>query len=194
MRRNRFAAMIAIAGFAGALVTGGCALAATKAPAAAATASTRAAAATGGKANIMIYSVNSDGAYFHAIVSGVIGDYGPAVTIYPNGKVDPEHNSEMVLRLLHGSFRLRIAALDKAFVKVTTHEPIYPKTCSDLMRVTKSTPIVAGSGTGAYRGIRGSFSVTLTANEVEARPCRPNGPSAIRAQLLTAAGSGTVSF
>jgi hypothetical protein len=185
--------MLAIAVFAGTLLTGGCASAAAKAPAAASVPAARAAAAPG-KANVMIYSVDSDGAYFHAIVSGVIGDYGPAVTIYPDGKVDPEHNSEMVLRLIHGSFRLSIAALDKAFVKVTTHEPIYPKTCSDLMSVTESTPIVAGSGTGAYRGIRGSFSVTLTSNEVEVRPCLPNGPSAFRAQLLTAAGSGTVSF
>jgi hypothetical protein len=192
MFRNRFAPVLAIAAFAGVLVTAGCVSAATKPPAATATA--RAAAATGGTANIMIYGVNTDGAYFHAIISGAIGDYGPAVSIYPDGKVDPEHNSEMKLRLADGSFRISIAALDKAFVAVSTHEPVYPKTCSDLMSVTRSTPIVAGSGTGAYRGIRGSFSVTLTANEVEARPCRPNGPSAFRAQLLTVAGSGTVSF
>jgi hypothetical protein len=194
MLRDRFAAVLAIAAFAGVLVTAGCVSAATRPPAAAATASARAAAATRGTANIMIYGVNTDGAYWHAIVSGAIGDYGPAVSIYPDGKVDPEHNSEMELHRAHGSFRISIAALDKAFVKVTSHEPIYPKTCSDLMSATKTTPIVAGSGTGAYRGIRGGFSVTLTANEVEARPCRPNGTSAFRAQLITAAGSGTVSF
>ena len=182
--------MLAIATFGGALVAGGCASAATGAPAA----SARATAATSDTANIMIYGVNTDGAYFHAIVSGVIGDYGPAVSIYPDGKVNPEHTSEMVLRLIRGSFRISIAALDKAFVKVASHEPIYPKTCSDLMSVTRSTPIVAGSGTGAYRGIRGSFPVTLTGNEVEARPCGPNRPSAFRSQLLTLAGSGPVSF
>jgi hypothetical protein len=193
MHRNRFTVMLATAAFAGALVAGGCASAATGAPAAA-TAIARATAATSGTANIMIYGVNTDGAYFHAIVSGVIGDYGPAVSIYPNGTVDPEHTSEMVLRLIRGSFRIRIAALIKAFGKVTSHEPIYPKTCSDLMSATAATPIVAGSGTGAYRGIRGSFSVTLTGNEVEARPCGPDRPSALRSQLLTAAGSGTVSF
>ena len=152
-----------------------------------------AAAATEGKANIMIYGVNTDGAYWHAIVSGVIGDYGPAVSIYPNGQVDPAHNSELELRLAHGSFRLSIAALDKTFVKATSHEPIYPKTCTDLLSVTGTTPIVAGSGTGAYRGIRGSFPVTITLNEVEARPCQPT-PGAFRAQLITVAGSGTVSF
>ena len=141
----------------------------------------------------MIYGVNTDGAYWHAIMSGVIGDYGPAVSIYPGGNVDPAHNSELELRLTQGSFRLSIAALDKAFVKAGSHAPIYPKTCTDLISATGTTPIVAGSGTGAYRGIRGSFGVTLTLNEVEARPCQPS-PGGFRAQLITVTGSGTISF
>jgi hypothetical protein len=193
MRRNWFAAILAIAVFAGALVASGCASAATKPPAAAATSSARAAAAAGGTANIMIYGVNTDGAYWHAIVSGVIGDYGPAVSIYPDGQVDPAHNSQMALRLTGGSFRLSIAALIKAFVTAASHEPIYPKTCTDLITVTGTTPIVAGSGTGAYYGIRGGFPVTLTLNEVEARPCQPS-PGAFGAQLITVAGTGTISF
>jgi hypothetical protein len=193
MRKNRLMSVLTLAAC-GVLLTGGCVSAATGAQAAtAAPAKARAAAAAGGTANIMIYGVNTDGAYFHAIVSGVIGDYGPAVSIYPDGKIDPAHNSEMELRLTHGRFRLSIAALDKAFVKATSHEPIYPKTCTDLVRVTATTPIVAGSGTGAYRGIRGSFPVTITLNEVEARPCQPS-PGAFLAQLITVAGSGTVSF
>jgi hypothetical protein len=185
--------MLATAAVAGALVTGGCVSAATTPPTAAATASARAAAATGDSANIMIYAANTDRAYWHVIMSGMIGDYGPAVSIYPNGQVDPAHNSELELRLTHGSFRLSIAALDKAFVKAGSHAPIYLKTCTDLISVTGTTPIVAGSGTGAYRGIRGSFPVTLTLNEVEARPCQPS-PGAFRAQLITVAGSGTISF
>jgi hypothetical protein len=149
---NRFVAVLALAALAGVLVTAGCVSAATKPPAATATASARAAAATGGAANIMIYGANTDGAYWHAIVSGVIGDYGPAVSIYPDGKVDPEHNSELDLRLTDGSFRLSIAALDKAFVRAGSHAPIFPKTCTDLINVTGTMPIVAGSGTGAYQG------------------------------------------
>jgi hypothetical protein len=193
MLRNRFISVFAVAALAGVLVTAGCASAATKPPAGAATASARAAAATGGTANIMIYGVNTDGAYWHAVVSGVIGDYGPAVSIYPDGKIDPAHNSELELRLTDGSFRLAVAALDKAFIKAGAHAPIYPKTCTDLITVSGTTPIVAGSGTGAYHGIRGSFPVTLTLNEVEARPCQPS-PGAFRAQLITVAGSGTISF
>jgi hypothetical protein len=189
MLRNRFVSVLAIAAFAGVLVTAGCVSAAAKPSAAPASA----AAVTGGKANLMIYGVNTDGAYWHAIVSGVIGDYGLAVSVYPDGKVNPAHNSEMKLRLTDGSFRLSIAALDKAFVKAGSHAPIYPKTCTDLVSVTGTTPVVAGSGIGAYRGIRGSFPVTLTLNEVEARPCQPS-PGAFRAQLITVAGSGTISF
>ena len=192
MLRNGFAAGLAIAAVAGMLVAGGCVSAATKPPAAA-TSMARAAAATGGTANIMIYGVNTDGAYWHAIVSGVIGDYGPAVSIYPDGQVDPAHNSELELRLTHGSLRLSIAALDKAFVTAGSHAPIYPKTCTDLIGVTGTTPIVAGSGTGAYRAIGGSFPVTLTLDEVEAGPCQPS-PGAFRAQLITVAGSGTIAF
>ena len=75
--------MLAIAAVAGALVVGGCVSAAAKPPAAAAAASARAATAAGGTANIMIYGVNTDGAYWHAIISGVVGDYGRAVSIYP---------------------------------------------------------------------------------------------------------------
>jgi len=192
MHRNPVAAMLALAAVADALVAGRCVSATTKPPAAAA-ASARAAAAPGGTANIMIYGVSTDGAYWHAIVSGVIGDYGPAVSVYPDGQVDPAHNSELELRLAHGSFRVSIAALDKKFVKAAVHEPVYPKTCTDLVSVTGTTPIVAGSGTGAYRGIRGSFPVTLTLDEVEARPCQPS-PGAFRAQLITVAGSGTIWF
>jgi hypothetical protein len=189
MQKNRLVSMFAIAASA-AILTGGCASAATDAP----TASARTAAATGGTANIMIYSINTDGPYLHAIVSGVIGDFGPAVTIYPDGKVDPRHNSEAELRLTHGSFRISFRALNQAFVKAASHEPIYPKTCSDLIDVTRTTPIVPGSGTGAYRGIRGSFRLTITLNEVEGTPCAPNDPASTRAQLITVAGSGQVSF
>src|SRR5215813_2351043 len=98
MHRNRVAAMLALAAVAGTLVTGACESAATT-PSAAATANTQAAAAPAGTANIMIYGVNTDGAYWHAIISGVIGDSGPAVSIDPSSQVDPAHNSELKLRL-----------------------------------------------------------------------------------------------
>jgi hypothetical protein len=98
----------------------------------------------------------------------------------------------MKLSLTRGSFRLSIAGLDKKFAMATRHEPIYPGTCSDFAIVRAAVPIVAGSGTGAYRGISGSFSVTVTLHEVEAAPC-PHS-NAFRWQAIIASGPGTVSL
>ena len=57
----------------------------------------------------MVYSINSDGPDFRAVVTGAVGDYGPAVTVHPDGTVDPSHSSELELKLTAGSFRLSIA-------------------------------------------------------------------------------------
>jgi hypothetical protein len=155
------------------------------------TASATGSAVANGRASIMLYSINSDGPGFRAIIAGAVGDYGPAVTVDPDGKVDAKHGSEMKLNLTRGSFRLSIAGSDKKFVAAASHEPIYPATCSDLLSVTAAVPIVAGSGTGAYRGISGSFSVTATLHEVEATPCQH--ANAFLWQAIIVSGPGTVS-
>ena len=61
-----------------------------------------------GKVNVIIWSIDSDGPDFQAILSGAIGDYGPAVTVLPDGKVDPQHTNELELDLRQGTFRLYI--------------------------------------------------------------------------------------
>jgi len=143
-----------------------------------------------GVANVVIYSINSDGPDFQAIVSGAIGDYGPAVTVLPDGKVDPEHTSEMELELRHGTFRLYIEPIANKFRAKTSHEPVFARTCSDYFDVTASVPIVVGSGTGSYRGIAGNFSLSLMGNEDQVSP--PCG-NAFARQILLLTGSGTVS-
>ena len=63
-------------------------------------------------------------------------------------------------------------------------------TCSDYFHVTGTVPVVAGSGTGAYRGVGGSFTLTLTGNEDQkAPPCGPGFAS----QILVLTGSGALS-
>src|ERR1700689_2213211 len=54
-----------------------------------------------GTVYVTIWSIDSDGPDFQAILSGAIGDYGPAVTVLPNGTVDPQHTSDMELELRH---------------------------------------------------------------------------------------------
>jgi hypothetical protein len=194
MLRNRPAALFGATVLAGALAATGCAASAASTGAAttsAATTSAAASAAARDNAHLMVYSINSDGPDFRAIVTGAIGDYGPAVTVFPNGQVDPSHTHDLELKLTRGSFKLSITELDQRFVAVTTHEPIYPRTCSDYMTASAPMAIVPGSGTGAYRGISGHFAVTITADEVEQKPCQPVG--AIQYQALVLRGPGRVS-
>jgi hypothetical protein len=137
-----------------------------------------------------IWSIDSDGADFQAILSGAIGDYGPAVTVLPDGKVDPEHTNDMELELRHGTFRLYIDGIASKFRAQTSHEPLYAATCSDYVHVTATVPVVAGSGTGAYRGISGDFSLTLTGNEDQKTPPCGRG---FASQVILLTGSGTIS-
>ncbi len=172
------------------IVIGTTSLGATAGTVAVAARPTPALGAVRGVANLAVYSINSDGPYFQAIVSGAIGDYGPAVTVLPDGKVDPEHSSEMELELRHGTFRLHIEAIANKFRAETSHEPVFARTCSDYVDVTAPVPIVAGSGTGSYRGISGNFSLSLMGNEDQVSP--PCG-NAFARQILLLTGSGTVS-
>jgi hypothetical protein len=148
-------------------------------------------ARAGASSNIVAYSINSDGPRFQAIVSGAVADYGPAVTVDANGTADREHGTVLELNLARGSFRLSIASLDTKFIQAASHQPTYPRTCSTHLRVT-AAPIVPGSGTGAYRGIGGSFTITATANEVHVTPC-DHALKFLR-QIIILAGPGTVSF
>jgi hypothetical protein len=189
MHRKRLASMLGITASAGVLLSAGCASAAPNAtmPRGAVSKTT-----SGTEVHLVGYSKNSDGPGLTVIVTGAIGDYGRAVTVHPNGTIDPEHTSELSLGLRNGSFRLDIASLDKKIVSVTSHWPSTP-TCSFHLRVAAPTTVVAGSGTGSYRGVSGSINMTVTIDEVDVKPC-PGGTSRFLSQLIVFVGSGTVSF
>jgi hypothetical protein len=146
----------------------------------------------GGTVHFIGYSKNSDGPDFTVIVTGAVGDFGPAVTVDPNGTVDPQHSSQLRLDLKHGSFRLSIAKLDQKLIRADSTWRANP-TCSFHAAVTAATPVVAGSGTGSYRGISGSLGMSVTIDEVDVKPC-PGGTSRFISQLIVLAGSGRVSF
>src|SRR5438034_7726790 len=155
----------AIAVLATSVLLVGCVSHATKTPTTGRAATTQASTA-GGMVNIVDYADN-DGPKSTVILTGAIGDYGEALSIHPDGTVDPEHNSELNLALTHGSFRLSIAGLDKRIVSAFSHFPANTSTCSGTVTESGTTPIVAGSGTGAYSGISGSFKMTATIAEVD---------------------------
>lgn len=138
-----------------------------------------------------------DGPAETVVVTGAIGDYGQAVSVNPDGSVDPEHKGLLELRLAHGTFRLDIAAIDKAFVAaMDSRFPGDKATCSGSVDVTQRVPIVPGSGTGAYKSVGGSFSLTLALDEVDkvgpGAPC--DGSAAFLGQILVTSGPGDVTL
>lgn len=195
MNTKKIASLAAAGLFAAAIATAGCASAATVTPAGAVSTATaaRAAKPVQGATHIMVYSVNSDGPHFQAIVTGAVGDYGPGVTVHPNGTVDPEHTSQLELKLTHGSFRVWFAAVGKAVARAYQHWPSNKATCSGSITVSAPAPVVAGSGTGSYRGITGGFTMTTTIDEVDVKPVC-NGTSKFLSQLILLNGTGNVSY
>ncbi len=195
MRSRRLALVVASAAVAGAMVLGGCSSAATKTPKAGGAAAGSAAASTrpvGGMVHLTDYS-NSDGVTSAVILTGAIGDFGKAVSVYPNGTADPQHDSQLNLALAHGSFRLNIAGLDKQLVAAFRHFPASTSTCSGTVTATGAVPIVPGSGDGAYRGISGALTLTVTVDEVVPRSaCNASG--AFLAEAIVTTGSGTVAI
>jgi hypothetical protein len=142
------------------------------------------ASAPPGRTYVTAYSIDTDAPDLAVVVSGAVGDFGAA------DAVSPGHSSDLELKLTRGTFRLAVAALDRRFVMGTSHEPVFPRTCSTFVSVTGAVPVVPGSGTGLYRGITGSFTLTLAVNEVHVRPCTHS--LSFRKQILTLSGAGTV--
>jgi hypothetical protein len=96
----------------------------------------------------------------------------------------------MELKLHDGTFRLSIARLEQIFFAHVQHGYV-ASSSSHFVSFETPVPIVADSGTGAYRGIAGSFEITVTADEGH-KPCSPplSGPPSC--EVIVLAGSGTV--
>jgi hypothetical protein len=175
---------------AGALTLAGCASAAP-------TVTAKTTATPPALTHITVYSVNSDAPVLSSVISGpLIGDSGSADEVAPGSTVPVKHGAELLLKLAHGAFRLSFASISAKFTKALgTPYPgsltaTIPSTCSDYVSVSGSVPIVPGSGTGAYKGLTGTFTATLTVNEIHTIPCEPN--SYLYHQLLWLNGAGKV--
>ena len=187
MKNTRFAIATALAA---ALTLAGCAAAAASATAAASGTAAGNAVPLSGLTHVVAYSINTDNPVLTSVVSGAIGDYGPAEEISPGSTGASAHGGELELKLTHGTFGLNIADIDTKFTEATSHEPVFPRTCSTYVTVSDAVPIVPGSGTGAYRGIAGTFAMTLTLNEVHDRPCTTS--QTLLRQVIVLSGAGKI--
>jgi len=190
MKNTRFTIAAALAGV---LTLVGC-TAATASSTAATSGTTRAAAGNPaslpGLTYVTAYSINTDNPTLTSVVSGAIGDYGPAEEVSPGSTGVAAHGGELELKLARGTFRLNVADIDKKFIEGTSHEPVFPRTCSTYVSVSDAVPIVPGSGTGTYQGIAGTFAMTLTLNEVHNSPCTTS--VSILRQVIVLSGAGKI--
>ena len=80
--------------------------------------------------------------------------------------------------------------------KLTVNPPLDPKTCTIAGSATGPVAIVTGSGTGAYRGLRGTVTTTVTIAGVlpKLKSGKCNGKAAPIAGFSWVKASGRVSF
>jgi hypothetical protein len=148
--------------------------------------------ATAGDVHLSAYTDN-DGPTATVILTGAVGDYGQAHSVNPDGSVNAEHSSQLDLALSKGSFRLDLADVARRFVAVAGAVGVNTATCSSTASVTGDVAVVAGSGTGAYVGITGTFHLTITLDEVY-RPIACSVTGAYLAQSIVITGPGTVTY
>jgi hypothetical protein len=144
----------------------------------------------GGK--IRVFVTNTSPTKGHIVITGAIGDYGTTVSQDANGKPNPNGNFEKVT-LKQGGFIVNGTGLNK---KIGSAKPTINKTnCS--FALTASGPVTVGNGTGAYAGISGKVTITVTFAAIAPKTAsgcnfKTNPPAAGQYQSIT--GTGSVSF
>jgi len=146
---KRVVPTLTIAALAGALLTSGNIMTAS------------ASTVTNGTVHVFDYGDGS-GVGSTVVLTGAIGDNGSADSIDANGTSDAQNNTEVLLALVQGTFKISVVGLDKKIESAFNRFQPNHGTCSGNVSVTGSSPIVAGSGTGAYAGITGGFTLKLT--------------------------------
>jgi hypothetical protein len=121
------------------------------------------------------------------ILTGAITDVGT------DQQGNPQDGTNRII-LSKGSFSINVNDLGNKLASM----PVVPRdmtTCSSDGSASAQVQIVAGSGTGAYTGISGTFNTTGAAAAIV--PRLSNGQcdtSAPNWGILTANGSGTVTY
>jgi hypothetical protein len=119
------------------------------------------------------------------VVTGSFTDYG----LDKEGALDGGTVNEIVLK--HGSFDIDIAKLDHAVVF-----SVDDKTCAYIESGTGPARLLGG--TGAYAGIRGTITITVSGRGIlptsSTGACEKSGSAAPLVAVSTAFGSGTVSL
>ncbi len=156
---------------------------------------------SGGTVHVLDYG-DGLGVASTVLLTGAIGDNGSANSIDADGTPDPENNTQVALDLVRGTFRLDVSAVNTAINNAFNNFQPNNSTCSGIVNVTATAPIVSGSGTGSYKGISGSFKLTLSLGEIGPKntsgknkgQCDQSNNAPPIGQAMIVTGSGNVSF
>jgi hypothetical protein len=139
---------------------------------------------TGGRVRVYEADTNLAGSLGTVVFTGAITDTG-----IDNQGQGP--NGSNLIALSKGSFAVDVSKVGNKLNNV----PVDQTTCSSNGTVTGRTPIVSGSGTGAYRRISGALDVEVTVAFILPRvngACETNATQ--YPGVLIIKGSGTVSY
>ena len=129
------------------------------------------------------------------VLTGAIGDSGTTTNVNAKGRVDVR-GTYVRLKLKAGTVESNLTTLYKLTDSAT---PTFsPTTCSVFFGATSASPLI--DGTGAYRGISGSVTLTFTVAAVLPRyasgknkgQCHTTGTPTGEQVIVT--GSGPISF
>jgi len=157
---------------------------------------------TNGAIKLIVYG-DGEGAGSNVVFTGAIGDGGYADSIDANGALDPQNNTAVHMALSQGTFNIDITPINRALEKAFNGFRPNVKTCSAEVSVSNQTvKIIRGSGTGAYSGIIGHITVTLSFANVGVKytsgkhkgQCNNSQDSPPSFSAMMVAGTGTVSY
>ena len=131
------------------------------------------------------------------VVTGVIGDYGTTQSVNSSGVPD-ENGNYVKVTLRMGTFVVNITQLNQLFGSLQPTE-FNSANCSAVFTAgPASVPIKSGSGTGSYKGISGTLSMTVNmaaiAPKTKSGSCNMSNSASPVAGWGTVTGSGSVSF
>jgi hypothetical protein len=160
-------------------------------------AATGAATPTGGLIKVFVQPKEASGEHGTILVIGAIGDWGTTLNINANGTADPNGNYAKV-SLQKGTFVVNLTTLNALSNKV--QPTVYAGSCSIVFTV--KGPVGLSEGTGAYKGISGTLTITETFGAVLPRytsgahmgQCNMNNNAQPDAQDGVVTGSGNIGF
>ena len=142
-------------------------------------------------------STSSNNAPDPIVITGAFADYGSTRNVNSSGK--PDANGTLVkVSLKKGTFTVDGSQLDNAFNNVNPTDFSSSSCSASFTAGPVPVPIVADSGTGDYRGISGTITMTgqaaLILPKTKSGSCNQSNNATPVAAWGIITGTGTISF